>query len=416
MRSFFTIASTVVTLCSLGCRPGRQAATQSRSCRPAAWTAPESLWAGPLTQVSAQPSSVSEAGDLILVVGRELAFPERPAPDTVFAGVVLKRGASRPNPVRRPPGARFFIDPIAAVDASGAPHVLWAEPVLTLADRGSPNSSRLRTVWSASLINGEWTHPIRVAMAADITWTESGQSPVVQAADGTLQFVVPASADKIGLLHLSLTPNGWIAGHIALPMPAAYSVLARQGSDLLLAYVSPVQGQRDINSLWFTRSTDDGRTWQRAVLVSRSGQTGAGAPMIVPIGGSVHLLWEQNLSGGLATEVLRHAESNDGGSSWGPRADLSLPGFLMTHGAAADSQGAVHVFFSAFVNGHLTLQRARWCASAWQAPDRVPIPGVGFGSGTVHRTPNGAVEVFASGETQSAGKSWTTTWVRTKSR
>lgn len=415
MRSSVCIPA-FAALVAITCHPAPQPVDGASRCAPEAWATPESLWAGPLVAASAHPSSVSGNVDATLVLGREASSPDRPAADTMFAGVLLPSASSEPIPIRRPQGARFFINPIAAIDALGVPHVLWAEPGVTLHGENAVSSSRPRSVWSASLRSGKWTTPNRVAVADWLTWSESGQSPAVQAADGTIQFVVPAWSKRIGLLHLTLTPNGWIAGHIPLAMPAAYAVLASRGEDLLLAYVSPVQGARDLNSLWFTRSTDSGRTWRPSVLVSRSGEKGAGPPMIVSIENSIHLIWGQNLSGGLTTEVLRHAESNDDGMTWGAHADLPVPQFFMSYGAFADPRGVIQVFFSSFVGGRLALQRAQWCGSTWQSPDIVPVPGLGLGSATVHRTGRGTLDVFASGEMKSGAGDWTAMWMRIRSR
>jgi hypothetical protein len=351
----------------------------------------------------------------MVVFGRETALPSRPAPDTLFAGLWFRPNLPQPIQVRRPPGARYFINPVAAMDPRGTPHVLWAEPGLTQADRIDTMNVRLRSVWAASLGANGWTTPTRVVSADAITWFESGLSPVVATPDGALHFVVPANrADSTGtLLHLRLTPNGWAATDITLPMPAAYSVLARRDADLLLAYVSPVRGpDGDLNSLWFTRSTDNGLTWKPPVLVSRSGRRGASEPMIAAADESVHLVWGQNLSGGLAAEVLRHAESRDSGRSWGPPADLPVQGFLMAHGAVADSSRNVHVLFSAFGDSGLVLQRARWCGTSWSAPDRVAIYHSHVGSATAYRTPSGAVEVIAS----ALKSGQPARWVRTTSR
>jgi hypothetical protein len=418
MRSLSTVVLVVAALVAVGCRPSVPAAGEVSGCPPAEWTPPESLWSGPITQVTPHPSTVSEAANSMVVFGRQMAFPTRPAPDTVFAGLWFRRGESRPVTVRRPPGAKFFINPVAVMDSRGTPHVLWAEPGLTLADSGANTGVLSRSVWAASLGADGWTPPTRVTSAGAITWIESGLSPVVATPDGTLHFVVPADrVDVTGLLlHLRLTPNGWSAVDIRLPMPAAHSVLARRDDELLLAYVSPVPSvSGDLNSLWFTRSTDYGVTWKPPVLVSRSGRTGASEPMIAAAGGSVHLIWGQNLSGGLGAEVLRHAESKDSGASWGPSTDLPAAGFLMTQGTVADSRGNVHVLFSAFGDSGLVLQRARWCGASWSAPDRVVISGSSLGSAAAYRTPSGSVGVIASALKPSS-TGGTATWFRATSR
>lgn len=416
MRLLCTVVA-VVALMTSACRPA-QSSAEASACGPAPFTAPETLWSARLTAETAHPSTASAAANSMIVMGRELSVPSRPRSDTLFAGLWFRRETKQPEILRRPPGSKFFIDPVAAIDAAGTPHVLWAEPGIALTDSVTAGASP-RSVWASSFSLSGWTRPTRVAAVDGMTWIESGQSPIIATDDGTLHFVVPANRSDLPglLLHLRLTPNGWNAIDIRLPMPAAYSVLGRRGRELLLAYVSPAPSEAgDLNSLWFTRSDDNGVTWAPSVLVSRSRQTGASEPMLAVIGKSVHLVWGQNLSGGLSAEVVRHAESTDGGASWGPAADLATPGFFAMHGAVPDLQGHLQVFYSVAGDSGLSLRRSRWCRGSWSSPDGITNRGASMGSAAVVRTATGAIEIVASSLQASVRGGQEATWVKTTAR
>ena len=83
--------------------------------------------------------------------------------------------------------------------------------------------------------------------------------------------------------------------------------------------LSEAPGMRtpDANSVFVTRSKDGGMTWEKPILVSRSGRNQATELQIAVTGqDTLHLVWGKNLRGSHAPQVVWHAVSADGGATW----------------------------------------------------------------------------------------------------
>jgi hypothetical protein len=392
---------TIVTVASVSARSHvepSEAQTRGAECprTASASSSPTPLWSGVRRGAVIYPGSVSGMAGSTLMLGHLSAPPATPSPDTVLAGFWFPETKSAPEPLRRPQGARFFLFPIGAVDTDGVAHVLWAEPGVTLRDSG--DVTRPKSIWTSSLRNGNWTAPTQVARADAISWNGVSASDAVVSTKGVIHVVVPAERRGISgaLLHLRYTRSGWVESTIRLPNAAAYAAIAKIGHGLGLAFVSPVSGSTwDVNSVWFTRSPDDGAVWSTPLVLSRSGNAGASQPKLVASLGKLHLVWGQNYTGGLAAEALRHIESGDDGKTWSRPSDLRLPSLFAFHGAAADAHGAIHAVLTESASDGLVLTRARWCGSSWSAPNRLPF-GSRVDHATVRTVANGGIEVVAS--------------------
>jgi len=416
----------VGTLAILPCTSGRRldaTAAGSTSCsrRTPRWSPPTTLWSGFNRIGVVHPASVSAMGGSVLILGHQSAPPARPSPDTVFAGLWFRPGSSSPLTLHRPPGARFFLSPIAAVDTRGTPHVLWAEPGRALADTGDAIHGRPKSVWASTLGASGWTPPILVAESDGIAWNGVSASEVVTSGDGSLHLAVPSAQPGVAgaLLHLRGTLAGWSVSTIRLPNASAYAALAEYRGGLLLAFVAPIPGPApDLNSLWFSRSTDNGATWESPTVVSKSGGAAANDPKLIVTRGAVHLIWFQNPRTDSQPGALRHVESRDGGVTWSSPADLPAARLFALQGAVADAAGDVHVLFTRFTSTGKELAHARWCGSHWSAVDRVPLVGspIRVGNAVVRLDHSGLVNVVASNNAFPPNASPTVTWEITMSR
>jgi hypothetical protein len=187
--------------------------------------------------------------------------------------------------------------------------------------------------------------------------------------------VVTADDSAQALVYLSLRDGEWRTGSIpGVGGPPAYSSIAVGGDRrLYVAYVDADRSVRsDGNSVFLVRSPDAGRTWLQPQLISRSGANRATQVQVIAgPDGTVHLVWAQNLSGGLLPEVVRHVSSSDAGETWSSADDIDVPdGFGVLHGVA-DGCGGVHMAYEVVVEPEAEdepergqLWYARW-AGRW---------------------------------------------------
>jgi hypothetical protein len=307
------------------------------------------------------------------------------------------------------PRGRFaFYSPKAVLDAAGTLHVLWAEPEHPDSARRTRRDPELTSLWYASYSHRRWSPAEKVyTTPGRLMWVADLEKLVVDSA-GRLHATVFEWPRQAGVIVLTRKDRRWTTSYVPATSRAFYGSLAvgREGN-LYLAYIAlDTTVRRDAGSVFLTRSTDGGKTWAPAVQVSRSGQTQAtSVRTLVAPDGRVHLVWGQNLSGGLVAEVLRHVASADSGRSWTRPSDLPIvPGFRSDLRAAMDGCGVVHVTYhdehpppnpGDQPIGTGELRYARW-DGAWREADS-PFPHLSVIYSDLARGPNGRVHLFLMG-------------------
>jgi hypothetical protein len=158
-----------------------------------------------------------------------------------------------------------------------------------------------------------------------------------------------------------------------LPVKALYSSLAKQSSRAPVAVIGPypqMHGQG--NNVLITTSTN-GRDWSPTRLINRSdGRDATDVRVVAGSDGSLHLVWAQNLSGGLNPEVVRHVYSTDWGETWSEPQDLDAPDFFQNLRAVSDGCGGVAISYEHWSEQSTNAERgtlwtARW-NGGWSAP------------------------------------------------
>jgi hypothetical protein len=173
----------------------------------------------------------------------------------------------------------------------------------------------------------------------------------------------------------------------------AYVALAVYRTRVMIAYVSPVLGTRDLNSVWFTYSEDGGKSWAPAILVSRSGTRAARDPRLaVTSTGALHLFWGQNYTGGLETHALRHVSSTDGGLTWAAPVDLSAPYAPDQLLGVASANDRIYVLFTQ--SGGDKLAAAMWCGGQWRGVATLPTTQYFVGKAVIVENTDGSPSVL----------------------
>lgn len=376
------------------------------ACAYSRWSAPRPLPGVPAGAVIRSPYQATGAETGYVVGNNVPLFDSLPAPSRPLIALT-----DRGEDIGRPPGDFVFAEPRAFVDGRGTLHVVWAEPaerpVLRVDWPGMIFD--YASLWHATYTPRRgWTAPEQVHAGTRISWYH-GMGDMVLARDGALHGITADDAVR-GLYHLTFSQGTWRPRRIPgiERRPAYASVAVSRDGRVYVPFVAAAgsvpsvrsdaadQGVRsDANSVFLVRSLDGGRTWLSPQLISRSGSRQASQiRVLVAPDGTVHLVWAQNLSGGLTPEVVRHAASRDGGETWSAPDDVDIPDRLGYLQAVLDPCGAVHMTHEALTYREETdtdesrIWYARW-NGGWTALEQ-PFGDLNSTEGTLTTTRDGS--------------------------
>jgi hypothetical protein len=356
------------------------------SCGRGEWTRPRPAFRQPAgTRLSAQDPSITVGVREAYIAGNDIAIYDGRAIVEPPVTIAILGGAL----IGRPKGQFNFVRPKVIEDYRERLHLLWAEPSTQgrLLATDEWGSAQVVTIWAATYTPSiGWTSPERVLEGRPFVWTQThiwkeqaigkGTGGAMRAG-GVIALPVALFVPELysPLLLLRLTDDRWIVDSIPNKVMGGKSSpsFASIGPREFIAYLGPdPAAQRDANSVIFQSSTDGGRTWSTASVVSRSGtQPAYDVQISVGKGGAVHLTWLQ--STGNDTATLRHSVSYDNGASWStPDGYGGAPAARNELRTVVDACGALHAVFENWSDGgnHSHLEHIVW-AGGWQAPTRL---------------------------------------------
>lgn len=379
-------------------------------CFRSGWSAPVTVW-----------SHDSVSTGTFLFIGQPVLVP---APGGAFAIGGTRSPLGRPGdsaliarrigggPLGVPAGGSAFVDPAAALDASGTLHMVWADrpkpgaPFDGKSRPHGPEGPLLGRVLYARYRDGRWSHAEQL-YAGPLRWYALTRSDLLVDGAGRLHLVF--QPERGPLVHLRSGPQGWKATELwEKTMPQrrpdgssewprnrpiggssyAHLALGAEGR-MYLVFMSAAwdtsgsfsaRSPSNAHGVFLMRSKDNGSTWDAPVLANFSphGEGQTSQPRLVVAGrDTLHLLWGKNPRGGLFAEVVRHATSTNRGESWTAPTEIRVPGEpAMLHNilAVRDVAGAIHLAFRAGRNSPgtpytpLGIWHARWEDGAWAGP------------------------------------------------
>lgn len=342
------------------------------ACAYAGWSAPQPLTGFPAGSIARSSSLAVRAGRGYLVGNDILLYDSLPSPSAPLIAVTRDG-----KDIGRPAGNFLFMSPRALLGADGTLHMLWTEPGSwrpTVRADWTGTLMNTGSLWHATYMPKQGWDPAGRVYAASQVWFDVGTGDITLDPAGGLQALLGDDSTR-ALMHLTRNGNTWRAGPIpGIGLPVYSSIAVDSAGRVYVAYVAPDRSvQRDANSVFFVQSPDGGRTWLPPRLISRSGNAQATRiHALATPGGTVHLVWAQNVSGGIVPEVIRHVVSRDAGGTWSAAEDIDVPDGLGSTQAALDLCGAVHVTHEAVVEDETGQEErgriwyARW-DGAWSA-------------------------------------------------
>ena len=369
--------------------------TDATACAGAAWSP---LREQPWLHVETWFASLADAHGTF-VAADDVVAANRGVADRVPLAVFNLTTRKRLNP---PADGHLFVYPIVA-GGDGGLQLLWGE----VAD---DERSRLATWpppvtelwWSRLGTNGRWSKATRIFSAKSIYWQPTTTDRASGDAKHPALITVPVIDDAgSGVLLIRIGRVSAEATVLRVDGGLAYSAIGRNVDDhMLVAFVGAKRGSgEDHNSVFTMQSSDGGRRWNEASLISRSGRRFASQVRVIAGGrGQWDLVWLQNITDGERPEVLRHVSSTDDGNNWSIPDDLKIPDLITMLRVGRDECGDIHAILEEHPNGHSQGSRildATWSRDQWSAL-REPFPGRVLLDPALLRSQDGRLSLYAN--------------------
>jgi len=387
MRTFIVVASLCFTT-------GLRAQV---ACGTVRWTQPVAAVESAKLQARLSAPRIAVGAREGFVIANEQPLSDVDTPTTFALAMwhftLAAKDIAKPKFVRSapPPGNRYHW-PEPVVTADGTLHLTWGDDPVVEAG-ANPHTTLLSTwrgnftgLWHASYQHGKWSKPERVARADEIIWNSTSHAIPVATSDGGFVTAAPAIArssnSSTGEILVARWHSGkWSISRVSIhqTMAPAYVTIASQAKTLILGYITSTEGDAaDENSVFVTRSTNDGMAWSSPILVRRSGAMPAYMPQLLALrDGSIGFVWNEGEHGQLDASILSYTRSTDHGLTWSAPIELIAP----KQGDVRPTSDGCSRVLAVFERGTLPqmvmqtsyMDGGKWSAPATFAPDRTSV-------------------------------------------
>ncbi len=201
-----------------------------------------------------------------------------------------------------------------------------------------------------------------------------------------------------GLVYVQGTRGSWAEQRI---IDDGRNPNLSQGSDgeLFLVYTS-AKRSGNVNSVFFMKSLDRGRTWSDEIRINASGKKPAGQVLAVStFTDRIHVLWTKYSSVNFmdGAQSIRHAVSDNGGKTWSGFTSIEPPdGFhIFGFDAVGDSCGDIYIIFYGRRKAPLNrlLFETKWIGTHWFEPRKVARSDDVYGTPAIDFANNGILHL-----------------------
>ena len=294
----------------------------------------------------ARDAAIAGTDSALYVLGTDIRGLREPVRSNPLIATQIGRSSDLP----RPDGTHDYVAVRAILDSSGALHIVWGDHPQrrdsTLAFRWL--SEPITQIWTATYQpRTGWSTPEVLASGVRLRWRPSIANGGFTT-ENVLGFAAPLTVGPGSGIGIFVRKAGrWMRYSAPATEGAASVAVTSHLTTIYMAYLAAdAESSADVNSVFLTRSTDDGVNWSRPSLVSRSGKHGAYQLNAVMIGTRLHLIWAQEQSNG--SFVLRHTESADEGRTWSKTDDVDIPQNAFDLRAIGDACGHLQVVYIDF--------------------------------------------------------------------
>lgn len=352
----------------------------------------------------------------------------------IFHAVHVREGWAQSTNISRSPHPA--LGAILQLDAHGTPFVLWYEQraqhlirdrlistTLLFASGGASGWSAGEVLWHAPdppetqqfAITPMLQPPLRGAVLVDARGEVHVAFAMVQP---------PEARPQLAHTRRSTAGSWSEPGNIGLGFSPKLTVDAE--GRLFLASIGGEE-LRDVvdithrNPVSLRYSEDGGCTWSPIEWISIEENAAHYPQVIAAADGSLHLLWQQDITGNIFPDEVWHVRSDDGGETWSDPVSIapSLPGHLYPAEPVPDATGGLHLVVGQRDHPiNFTFRRPHYIyydGSTWSEPEH--LFGIELGVGLIradHAT--GELHLMLRETERDADGEWQTTFLHARPR
>jgi hypothetical protein len=265
------------------------------------------------------------------------------------------------------------INPSIIKDHRGDLHCIWCEWVGKNEEKPLPKANKILYSFRK---NSQWTDPIEILQIDTIEknhkkdlnlWTKIDNNDTIH-----IIWKYFDTSGRSVVEHVKGRENNWSNKNL-LDFKFAYLDFCFDKSNVMhLALIHPVfkSGSKDVNSVFYSKSFDNGYKWDNETLIDKSGIFGAYEIEILSDQmNTIHLFWGKDLTGDMNSECLRYSFSSDQ-KNWSTPENIgeSLNGYIGKPSISINSQNKIFVMLDwspEFINRThriylATRERTKW--------------------------------------------------------
>jgi hypothetical protein len=253
--------------------------------------------------------------------------------------------------------------PSIAVDPSGNVHVVWGDATPGNAeiyyrkstDGGATWSTAKRLTWTSG---GSWAPVIAVDSSGDLDVVWYDLTP------GNTEIYYKKSTDGGGTWSTSQRIT-WSAGNSYLP-----DIAAAPSGPLHVVWYDDTPGNGEV---YYKKSTNGGAAWSTSQRLTWTAGWPDLAVIAVAPSGSLHVIWDDDISTQCEYEIF-HKKSTNGGASWSTGQRLTWTSGLSAYpDVAVDSLSRLHVVWCNEAPGNYEIyyKKSTNGGSVWSTGQRL---------------------------------------------
>jgi hypothetical protein len=267
-----------------------------------------------------------------------------------------------------------LLNPVIISDKEGTIHAVWGKQDLPSQD-----------IFYAFKKEGTWSKPVSIFHSDSTMNGGFGMNIKLKCDNNNTLYIIWALNDLYGYrLRFGIIKNSEIINATFMDLAFNYfDFLVDENNIIHLAGIGPKwrsntdilnKKNNEMNSVFYSRSTDSGTTWSKEILVNLSGNYPAYGIRILKDGNSlIHIIWGKDRKAQGAPDCLYHSLSTDGTVWSEPKIIGGNSGGYILYDPIVemDSKNHMHLFWTwtkVFIDLPFQLNYSFYDGSNWTEP------------------------------------------------